>query len=44
MDNETIKERAMNNYEKPDKPTNHRVPRRPVQDIPIEERNENWYQ
>ena len=44
MGNETIKERVMNNYEKPDKPTNHKVPRRPVEHSTNTNYNEIWYQ
>lgn len=32
-------------YEKPDKPTNHRIPRKaPSLEIPKESSNELWYQ
>jgi len=35
----------MNDYEKPDKPTNHRIPRKaPKAEIPKESSNEMWYQ
>ena len=42
MDCSAIKEMS---YEKPDKPTNHRIPRRsPKIEVPNEHSNEMWYQ
>lgn len=44
MDCSTIKEMS-NEYEKPDKPTNYRIPRRaPKIKTPDEHSNEMWYQ
>jgi hypothetical protein len=44
MVSKTIKEKMNNNYEKPDKPTNHRVPRRKFEIVQKEKSNEMWYQ